>query len=111
MSFHDLSLKTVAIILIAAGVIIVFAISGFQARNLFAPSVTEDAQVVIKNQEQGTCVVEGSDRVPRNISNCPYNTGDTVSITYKPQQPSIERHEPRQTAAAAAAANTTASAG
>ena len=33
MSFHDLSLKTVAIILIAAGVIIVFAISGFQARN------------------------------------------------------------------------------
>ena len=108
MSFHDLSLKTVAIILIAAGVIIVFAISGFQARNLFAPSVTEDAQVVIKNQEQGTCVVEGSDRVPRNISNCPYNTGDTVSITYKPQQPSIEWHELRQTAAAAAAANTTA---
>ena len=107
MSFHDLSLKTVAIILIAAGVIIVFAISGFQARNLFAPGVTEDAQVVIKNQEQGTCVVEGSDRVPRTISNCPYNTGDTVSITYKPQRPSIERHEIRQ-AAAAAAANTTA---
>jgi hypothetical protein len=42
--------------------------------------------------------------VPRTISNCPYNTGDTVSITYKPQQPSIERHELRQTAAA----NTTA---
>ena len=53
--------------------------------------------------------MEGSDRVPRTISNCPYNTGDTVSITYKPQQPSIERHELRQTAAAAAnAANTTA---
>ena len=67
MSFHDLSLKTVAIILIAAGVIIVFAISGFQARNLFAPSVTEDAQVVIKNQEQGTCVVEGSDRAKNHI--------------------------------------------
>ena len=45
--------------------------------------------------------MEGSDRVPRNISNCPYNTGDTVSITYKPQQPSIERHELRQTAVAA----------
>ena len=43
--------------------------------------------------------MEGSDRVPRNISNCPYNTGDTVSITYKPQQPSIEQHELRQTAA------------
>jgi hypothetical protein len=104
MSLHDLSLKTLAVIIIAAGVIIVFAISGFQARNLFAPSVTEDAQVVIKNDEDGTCVVEGSDRVPRTISNCQYNTGDIVSITYKPEQPSIERHELRQTAANATAA-------
>jgi hypothetical protein len=104
MSLHDLSLKTLAVIIIAAGVIIVFAISGFQARNLFAPSVTEDAQVVIKNDEDGTCVVEGSDRVPRTISNCPYNKGDIVSITYKPEQPSIERYELRQTAANATAA-------
>ncbi len=99
MSLHDLSLKTLAVIIIVAGVIIVFAISGFQARNLFAPSITEDAQVVIKNEQDGTCIVEGSDRVPRTISNCPYNRGDTVSISYKPEQPSIERHELRQTAA------------
>ncbi|HZB79924.1 MAG TPA: hypothetical protein VE264_01460 [Nitrososphaera sp.] len=93
MSLHDISLKRLAIIIIAAGVIIVFALSGFQARNLFAPSITEDAQVIIKNQQDGTCVVEGSDRVPRTISNCLYNTGDTVSISYKSEQPSIERHE------------------
>jgi hypothetical protein len=99
MSLHDLSLKTIALIMIAAGVIIVFALSGFQARILFAPSITEDAQVSIKNQD-GTCVVEGSDRVPRTISNCPYNTGDTISITYKREQPSIERHELLQTATA-----------
>ena len=99
MSLHDLSLKTLAVIIIVAGVIIVFAISGFQARNLFAPSITEDAQVVIKNEQDGTCIVEGSDRVPRTISNCPYNTGDRVSISYKPEQPSIEKHELRQTAA------------
>jgi hypothetical protein len=99
MSLHDLSLKTLAIIIIAAGVLIVFALSGFQARNLFAPSVTEDAQVIIKNQQDGTCIVEGSDRVPRTISNCPYNTGDTVSISYKSEQPSIERHELVQSAA------------
>src|SRR3712207_4084151 len=99
MSLHDISLKRLAIIIIVAGVIIVFAISGFQARNLFAPSITEDAQVVIKNEQDGTCIVEGSDRVPRTISNCPYNTGDTVSISYKPEQPSIERHELKQTAA------------
>ena len=78
MSLHDLSLKTVAIILIAAGVIIVFAISGFQARNLFAPSVTEDAQVSIENEQDGSCIVEGSDRVPRTISNCPYNLGSLL---------------------------------
>jgi len=53
MSLHDLSLKTLAIIIIAAEVIIVFAISGFQARNLFAPSITEDAQVSIKNEQDG----------------------------------------------------------
>ncbi len=91
MSFQDISMKKLAIIIIAAGVIVVFVLSGFQARNVFAPSVTEEAQVSIK---QGTtCVVEGSDRVPREIPNCPYNQGDTVSITYKPQQPAIERHE------------------
>src|SRR3712207_3571202 len=98
MSLHDLPLRTLAIIIIAAGVIIVFAISGFQARNLFAPSITEDAQVSIKNPEDGSCIVEGTDRVPRSVSNCPYNVGDTVSITYKPEQPSIEKHELRQTA-------------
>src|ERR671916_2560210 len=100
MSLHDLSLKTLAIIIIAAGVLIVFALSGFQARNLFAPSVTEDTQVSIENEQDGSCIVEGSDRAPITISNCPYNVGDKVSITYKPEQPSIERHELRQTPAA-----------
>lgn len=92
MSFQDISPKMLAIIIIAAGVIIVFAISGFQARNLFAPSITEDVKVLLKNQD-GTCVVEGSDSVPRTISGCEYNVGDSLSITYKPQQPAIERHE------------------
>jgi hypothetical protein len=55
MSFQDISPKMLAMIIIAAGVIIVFAISGFQARNLFAPSITEDVKVLLKNQD-GTCV-------------------------------------------------------
>lgn len=95
MSFSDISPKKLAIIIIVAGVLAVFFISGFQARNLFASSVTEEATVTTKNQA-GICVVEGSDRVPREIVNCPYNEGDIVSITYKPQQPSIERHELRR---------------
>ena len=84
-------MKKLAIIIIAAGIIIVFVLSGFQARNIFAPSVTEEAQISIK--QGNTCVVEGSDRVPREIPNCPYSQGDTVSITYKPQQPAIESHK------------------
>jgi hypothetical protein len=91
LSFADIPPKILAVIIIAAGVILVFAFSGFQVRNLFAPAITEDATVTIKGSD-GTCVVEGSDRVPRNIPNCPYNKGDTISITYKPQQPSIEKH-------------------
>lgn len=93
---HNISLTKLAIILIAAGVIVVFAISGFQARNLFAESVTEDALVVAK--PGSTCVVEGSDRVPREIPNCQYSQGDTVSITYKPGLPNVERHELVQSA-------------
>jgi len=91
MSLHDISPKKLAIILIAGGIVAVFAISGFQARNVFAPSVTEEAQVILKSGDK--CIIEGSDRVPREIWSCPYNEGDTVMITYKPQQPSIERHE------------------
>ncbi|HEX7033381.1 MAG TPA: hypothetical protein VF172_10310 [Nitrososphaera sp.] len=96
MSFEGIPMKRLAIFLIAGGVLAVFAISGFQARNLFAPSVTEEAQVLIKEVDK--CVVEGSDRVPRDIPNCQYNVGDTVLITYKPGQPSIETHELKQSA-------------
>ncbi len=96
MSFEGISLKRIAIIMIAAGILVVFAISGFQATNLFAPSVTEEAQVLIKQIDK--CVVEGSDRVPRDILDCQYNVGDIVMITYKPGQPSIETHELVQSA-------------
>jgi hypothetical protein len=70
MSLDDISLKKLALIIVAAGVIIVFVLSGFQARNLFAPSVTEEASLIIKDHD-GTCIGEASDDVPRTISNCP----------------------------------------
>ncbi len=93
MSFQGISLGKLAIILIAAGVGIVFLISGFQARDvLFAPNVTEESEVIIKDEQQGTCVVQAEDDVPRTISDCPYNQGDTISITYKREQPAILEH-------------------
>lgn len=91
MSFESLSGKKLALIFVGAGVLAVFAISGFQARSLFAPSTTEEATVTIK--EGDNCIVEGSDRVPRKIADCQYDVGDTVTITYKAQQPSIESHQ------------------
>jgi hypothetical protein len=92
MSLHNISLGKLAIILIAAGAGIVFLISGFQARDvLFAPDITEETSVIIKD-EQGTCIVQAEDDVPRTIENCPYNVGDIISITYKREQPAISEH-------------------
>jgi hypothetical protein len=92
MSLQGISLGKLAIIMIAAGVAIVFVISGFQARDIFfAPSITEETQVIIKD-EQGSCTVQAGDDVPRTISDCPYDVGDTISITYKREQPPILEH-------------------
>lgn len=92
MSLHNISLGKLAIILIAAGAGIVFLISGFQARDvLFAPDITEETSVIIKD-EQGTCIVQAEDDVPRTIENCPYNVEDIISITYKREQPAISEH-------------------
>ncbi len=91
MSVAGLSLGKLAIILIAAGVVAVFAISGFQARDvLFAPNITEETQVIIK--EGTTCTIQAADDVPRTISDCTYDVGDTISITYKREQPPILEH-------------------
>jgi hypothetical protein len=93
MSVAGLSLGKLAIILIIAGVVIVFAISGFQARDvLFAPNITEETEVIIKDEQSGTCTVQAADDVPRTINNCTYDVGDIISITYKREQPSILEH-------------------
>ncbi len=92
MSLLGLSLGKLAIILIVAGVVIVFLISGFQARDvLFAPNITEETEVIIKD-EQGTCIVQAEDDVPRTISNCTYDVGNIISITYKRERPAILEH-------------------
>ncbi|HEY6757610.1 MAG TPA: hypothetical protein VI037_09530 [Nitrososphaera sp.] len=91
MSVGGLSFGKLAIIAIAGGIGIVFLLSGFQIRNvIFAPNITEETEVIIK--EQGVCTVQANDDVPRTIENCPYNIGDTISITYKREQPPISEH-------------------
>lgn len=94
MSLESIGTKKLAIFLIAGGVLAVFVLSGFQAKDvLFAPSVTEDVVILIRQNSE--CIVEPSDLVPRTIADCEYNQGDFISITFKPNQPAIERHQPK----------------
>jgi len=85
-----MSPKLLALALIIAGILIVFAISGFQIVKLFSPSITEQVTVTLK--QNGACIVEASDNIPRQIHNCPYEIGQDVTINYKAEQPSIESH-------------------
>ena len=91
MSFQNISMWKLAIIFVVAGAVIVFALLGSSAKNLFTKSVSEDVSVKLK--KDGDCIVEPSDQIPRVISNCNYAVGDNLSITYKLQQPTIETHK------------------
>jgi hypothetical protein len=93
MSFTSSPAK-MAVIFIIAGIAIVFAILGTSATSIFVSSTTEDGVVEIKQANE--CVVRASDDIPRKISNCPYDQGQKISITYKPGQPNIESHRPAQ---------------
>ena len=90
MSFQNISIQKLAIIFIVAGVVILFAIMGSSAKSLFSSSITENVNVKLKQGNE--CIVEPSDKVPRTFPNCEYAIGDSLSVTYKPQQPSIEKY-------------------
>ena len=95
MSFESISPAKLALIFgIAAAVAIILALLGSSLKNLFSGSITDDA--IVKIKEGNNCVVEGTDRIPRVITDCSYNVNDTVLITYKAQQPAIEKHEIKQ---------------
>jgi len=85
-----LSPAKLGIIFIIAGVVVAFALLGGSLKSLFSDSITE--QAVIKIKQDGVCIVEPSDKIPRQINNCQYKEGDTISVTYRQQQPSIQSH-------------------
>jgi hypothetical protein len=91
VSFQNISLWKLALIFIVAGVVIILALLGSSARNLFSGSITEDVPVMLKRDNN--CVVEPSDGIPRVISNCNYAVGDNLSVTYKSKQPAVEKYE------------------
>lgn len=91
MSFQNIALWKLAIIFVVAGIVIILALLGSSAKNLFSESITEDVPVKLKKDKD--CVVEPSDGIPRVISNCNYAVGDNLSVTYKPKQPAIQNYE------------------
>jgi hypothetical protein len=92
--FSRLSGKEFGIIVILAiigGFFAVQAMFGFPIRDIIRKEITEEDKVVLKDQ-QGTCVVMGSDQHPRGIPNCPYKIGDTLIVTYKQGTAPIEKY-------------------
>ncbi len=94
MSFESISPKKLALIFGGAAVVIIFALLGSSAKNLISGSITDEA--IVKIKQGGNCIVEGKDEIPRMISDCPYNVNDTILITFKAQQPTVEKHEIKQ---------------
>jgi hypothetical protein len=83
--------------LIYAGIAIVGIFFGLQAMfgfplfKSFENDIVGDSRIVIKDAS-GTCILEGSDKIPRVIHNCPYDKEDIVIITYKKGSPDIRTH-------------------
>jgi hypothetical protein len=94
MSFESVSPKILALIFGIAAVVIIFALMGSSATNLFSGTITDEA--IVKIKQGSNCIVEGGDEIPRVITDCSYNVNDTVLITFKAQQPAIENHEIKQ---------------
>ena len=89
---HGLSNKQLALIfgMIILGIFLFNALFIIPIQNLFPETVTEQVTIVSKNH--GECVVDSKDH-PRAISNCNYNVGDKLQITYKSGTVPIETHK------------------
>ncbi len=68
------------------------AMFGFPIKDLFRADVTDDEAVIIKNDLQKTCVVEGPEHQPRVITKCSYKKGDKIVVSYKQGTSSISSH-------------------
>ena len=89
-------LVALAILIILGAIFAVQALLGFPLKDLVRKEVTNDAKVVIKDDSR-TCIVEGSDRHPRSIPNCPFKVGDTLVVTFKEGTAPIEKYHLKST--------------
>ncbi|MDN5847132.1 MAG: hypothetical protein L0H53_12765 [Candidatus Nitrosocosmicus sp.] len=82
--------KILAVLFIILGIVVVFMLMGGSLTQLFSSSKQENGIIQIK--QNGTCVVEASDGIPRSIQNCPYDQGDNITINYKQGLPGMQSH-------------------
>lgn len=82
---YDVSPKMLAIVFAVVGIVFVFVLMGGSLRQLFSSSIEESA--IVRISKDGKCIVEPSDKIPRTIENCIYQTGDNITITYKQGMP------------------------
>lgn len=90
--FERMSTKKLAILFGLAffgAFMVIQMIQGFPLVQLFTrQAVTEEVTVLIKQGD--VCVVEPSDRQPKEIRDCQYNVGDTLIITYYERSTNVE---------------------
>ena len=68
------------------------ALFGFPLFNSLKGGITDEARVTIKDASSGKCVVEASDNVPREISNCQYKKDDLLIVSYETGNPNLKSH-------------------
>lgn len=91
MSFQNIAIWKLAIIFVVTGAVIILALLGSSAKNLFSGPITEQVPVMLKKDTD--CIVEPSDGIPRIITNCQFSVGDNLSVAYKPKQPTLEKYD------------------
>lgn len=93
----DLSGKKPILLVAAAIVGIFFVLQALFGFPIFKPRpdiVDDNAVVIIKDPEDGSCIVEALDKIPRSISECPYEKGDIVTITFTEGTDQVKNHKP-----------------
>lgn len=94
--FGKMSTKKLAILFGLAffgAFMVIQMIQGFPLAELLTrQTVTEEVSIVIKTAS--VCVVEPQDGQPKEITDCPYDLGDRVVITFYEGSTNIESHRP-----------------
>jgi hypothetical protein len=69
-------------------------IQGFPLAQLINRKTTTE-EVAVAFKQGDLCVVEPSDRQPKEIRECPYSVGDVLIVTYYNSSTKVESYSPK----------------